>query len=82
MAIGTAGQHIAERVVNIYAHGRLAYTGFLSLAAVRLGISERALALSIDKGLAIAQADQPRFYQTPDGRWPRAKTYRAKWRDA
>lgn len=71
-----------ERVVNIYADRRLAYTGFLSLAAIRLDISERALALSIDRGLAIAQPHQPRFYQTPEGRWPRTRTYRAKWRDA
>lgn len=81
-AFDTVARIAEQPVVNIYAGGRLAYTGLLSLAAVRLDISERALVLSIDNSLAIAQPQQPRFYQTPDGRWPRARTYRAKWRDA
>jgi hypothetical protein len=74
-----------ERVVNIYADGRLAYTGFLSLAAHRLGTTERALQLTIDNNLRLPIPREKRGYETDDGLWPsreRAKSYVAKWRDA
>lgn len=70
------------RVVNIYADGRLAYTGPLDRAAERFDTTERALALIIDGGLFLANPNESRFYQTPDGRWPRETRYSAKWRDA
>lgn len=73
-----------ERVVNIYADGRLAYTGFLSLAAFRFNTTERALTLTIDNGLRLPAERQPRLYRTEDGVWPApvAKNYTAQWRDA
>lgn len=70
-----------RRVVNIYANGRLAYVGPLDRAAERFDTTERALTLTIDNRLSLANPDAPRFYRTPDGKWPRATRYTAQWRD-
>lgn len=70
-----------RRVVNVYCCGRLAYTGPLDRAAERFDTTERALTLTIDNRLLLANPAAPRFYQTPDGKWPRETRYTAKWRD-
>jgi hypothetical protein len=72
-----------ERVVNIYADGKLAYTGFLSMAAQRLNMKVEALQTAIDAG---SQLPQPNlYYDNPFGGQPvlkpKAKDYKGAWRD-
>jgi hypothetical protein len=74
-----------ERVVNIYADGRLAYTGPLDRAAARFGTKESTLERKIDNGWSLSNPHEtPEVFATPDGiyRRFRPKTYVAKWRDA
>ena len=72
-----------DRVVNIIADGKLAYTGFISLAAERLNMREHDLIEAIDMG---KQLPQPNIYKDgPDRRpvlQPKAKSYIGYWRDS
>lgn len=71
-----------EPVVNIIADGKLAYTGFLSLAAQRLNMDEDALVRAIEDN---SELPYPPVYRiTGHGTLPvllpRPKSYKAYWR--
>jgi hypothetical protein len=72
-----------ERAVNIYADGRLVYTGSLSLAAQRLSVSPNVLEHLLDVGPTDFRRAQPRFVQSDGVEYPipRARKYVAQWRD-
>ncbi len=67
-----------EPVVNIIADGKLAYTGFLSLAAKRQGVSEDTLARAIERGW---QLDPPLELMGALYATTRPRSYTAHWRD-
>jgi hypothetical protein len=69
-----------DRVVNIYADGALAYTGFLSRAAVRLRLEEHEVEHAIIDRLNLKRR-QPRENSDGDPIL-RARCYLATWRDA
>lgn len=71
-----------DRVVNIYADGKLAYTGILELAARRLNMRPDVLEDLLDDGPTDFRGAQPRSIEVGEWTIPikRARKYVAQWR--